>query len=143
MILGRIHYLRNIKRSFQMKRFSISIAVLMLAACQALSPTPSPEQMATANFGPKPDMDKILKARLSRTLVDPGSLTQFAVSDPIKCGKKCGMGTPVYGWCANYEYNAKNRMGGYSGLSQHDVMVFDGEVIYEDFLFTESFHCGG
>jgi hypothetical protein len=125
-----------------MKQFLIFLIVTLLAACQALSLTPSQEQMAAADFGPKPDMDKILKARLARTLVDPDSLTQFAVSEPIKCGRKCGMGIPVYGWCATYEYNAKNRMGGYSGLSQHHVMVFNEKVIFRDGFFTESFRCG-
>ena len=126
-----------------MKNVAVLFAVAALTACQALSPTPSDEQMASGDFGTTPEnIEEILKARLTRTLFDPGSLSQLAIlSGPEKCGKKCGMGTPVYGWCATYEYNAKNRMGGYTGLSQHQVMVFDGKVIFEDGLFTDNFHC--
>lgn len=120
-----------------MKKYAIIATAVFLVGCQAMSPNPSSEQMASADFGPKPEnLEKMLKARLARTLVDPGSLTQFAVSEPTKCGKKKGMGTPVYGWCATYEYNAKNRMGGYGGLSEHEVMIFNGKVIFDD-LFVE------
>lgn len=52
------------------------------------------------------------------------------------------MGTPVYGWCTTVEYNAKNRMGGYTGLKQHSYMLFNSQVIFDDGLFTENLRCG-
>lgn len=121
-----------------MKLVHCIIAFVLVGGCHALSPTPSPDQMAGADFGAEPhDLAEILREHLADTLIDPDSVKQFAVSEPTKCGKKRGMGTPVYGWCATYEYNAKNRMGGYSGKTSHDVMVFNGDIIFENGFFVE------
>lgn len=101
--------------------------------------------MAGADFGPKPEnVQEVITPHLRHVLFDPESVSLFAVtSAPEKCGKKCGMGTPVYGWCTSVEYNAKNRLGGYVGLAKHTYMVRNGKVIFADGLFTENLVCGG
>lgn len=115
-------------------------AVVALSGCQSMSPDPSAEQMAAGDFGQKPEnIEKILRRNFDRTLFDPASVTQFAVTEPVKCGKKKGLGTPVFGWCASYEYNAKNRLGGYVGLQGHTVMVLNDRIIFQDGVFVNGF----
>ena len=123
-----------------MKYLGAFIAVIVLSGCQSLSPDPSPAQMAAGDFGKKPaNIEQLLRRSFERNLYDPASVTQFVVSEPVKCGKKKGLGTPVFGWCSFYEYNAKNRLGGYVGLRGHTVMVLNERIIYQDGAFVDGF----
>jgi len=129
-----------VKGKKMMKYLGTLIAMIALSGCQSLSPDPSPAQMAAGDFGKKPaNIEQLLRRSFERNLYDPASVTQFVVSEPVKCGKKKGLGTPVFGWCSFYEYNAKNRLGGYVGLQGHTVMVLNERIIYQDGAFVNGF----
>jgi hypothetical protein len=113
------------------RRLPAVLASLLLVSCQALSPTPTPEQMASADYGPKPG-NELIRAYVETNAADPKSISQFSTSEPGKCGKKKGLGTPVYGWCLTYEYSTASD----SDKSSHNVMVFRDKVIFEDGFFV-------
>lgn len=118
-----------------MKKLSVVVAFL-LAGCAT---NVTSDLVAAADAGPMPNSQEFITQMLSRTLVDPDSVKALSVGEATKCGKRTASYQPVYGWCITYQYNAKNRMGGYTGLSSHEVMVRDGKAIWEDGVFTE-FH---
>lgn len=111
-----------------MKKQNLLLASLLaLTACAS---PPSPAQLADADYGPYPTNWKALvKERLESVLVDPGSAEyRFNYPAPIQGwqnvkGPAGGFSSEtIYGWKACFQYNAKNRMGGYGGYE--DVYVF-------------------
>jgi len=79
------------------------------------------------SYGDKPDYNTSklnLEKSLKQTLFDPYSIKDFSIKEiPKKCywkkNHKVGLiYNTIYGWCYEYELNAKNRMGGYTGLKK-------------------------
>lgn len=97
-----------------MKRLLL-LSAMALAGCAVTPATPD-------QAGPPPsDTEAILRAYLASTLVDPGSLSQFRI---LEGPTPCKLGSlKSAGWCVLYEYNAKNRLGGYAGVSVHSAII--------------------
>lgn len=94
------------------------IAALLLARC-----TPPPDVNA-GNAGPYPANYKDLMADyIKTTFFDPYSLRDVKLSKPFP--SRTGWGV---GWAVCLTLNAKNRMGGYTGLST-DYYEIDGSTV--------------
>lgn len=99
---------------------ALSSALLMACA----TPRPSVEEVSRADYGSRPTDEQVValvSQYMSDKLVDPYS-AQYACSPAHKAwitgssfhNVKFG-GRVTYGYVANCNINAKNRMGGYSG----------------------------
>ena len=131
-------YFLMVKGKKMMKYFVSLIAVIALSGCENLAPLSS-EQLASENFGKKPeDIEKILRPHFARTLFEPSSVLDLSVSEPEKCVKKKGIGQEIFGWCASYEYNAKNKVGVYVGMTKHTLMIVNDRIIYQDDRFVRT-----
>lgn len=100
----------------------VLLVVIALSAC-AVAPV-------VEKSGPMPeDAADIARQFLLDVLVDPGSLSQFKVIKPAEpCAVSGIFQATKYGWCITFEYNAKNRLGGYVGKKAETILIRDGQV---------------
>jgi hypothetical protein len=99
------------------------MAALGLAAC-ASAPTPE-------NAGPPPaNYREITKDYLRSYLVDPYSARDVQVAPP-RIGQVYREGTFQHatGWAVCYRANAKNRMGGYTGMKDAVLLIHENRVL--------------
>ena len=122
-----------------MKKMALILLIIttfipVLVGCA--SRPPSHQELANADYGPYPEnWQNLIKARLKLGLVDPESAQyRFPYGQPFK-GWKSVQGDrgefsskTIYGWHTCFEYNAKNRMGGYTGYKQTYVMINKGRI---------------
>lgn len=113
----------------------IGMCISGLAGCA--SRPPSQQELANADYGPYPEnWQSLVKARLKLGLVDPDSAQyRFLYAQPFK-GWQSVQGDhgefstkTIYGWHACFEYNAKNRMGGYAGYKQAYALINRGRIL--------------
>lgn len=108
-----------------------SLLSVLLAGCVH---RPTPEQMASADYGSYPDNYKeLIQQHFSKRLFDPYSAQYSDWRGPSSgyWSKPFG-GETLFGYRACVEVNAKNRMGGYTGSKQYFFMIRNGSIIYED-----------
>ena len=100
-----------------MKRIGTLAALLALGAC-AVKPD-------LAQIGPYPaDYKELIKGHIDRSFFDPYSMRNVAISYPNQ-----GHIFFKQGWIICLEANAKNRLGGYTGLKKQAYLVNNGQVI--------------
>jgi hypothetical protein len=80
------------------------------------------------------DYAKLIKAYIDENAVDPDSVKIYEITKPtifsstVKDGKG-GLVKEEF-WVCDVTWNAKNKMGGYSGKSTSTVMFRDGKLHY-------------
>jgi hypothetical protein len=99
-----------------MKRLIVAVAVLMLSGCTAGKQTNYNKTIL--NTPPANYKEKIVAEAKDR-LFDPYSVKSAAITQPTMQTIWRGVfGGAVDGWLVCVEYNAKNRMGGYTGIAR-------------------------
>lgn len=115
-------------------KLALILCAVTLCGC-AVKPIlnkPSDEQFAKADFGQEvsvEDFNQLAKERLNSNLIDPLSLIYYA---PLKLGKSYATDLAnniYYGYFGCYDYNSKNRMGGYAGRSRECLLVRDDVIL--------------
>lgn len=104
----------------------VMCAAALIAGCASV---PTAEDLARADFGPRPDnYEELIKAHFFTSLIDPTSpLYQFR--EPVKVWSGGALGRErEYGWTVCGQLNAKNRMGGYTGWVPFYVAIRHGQI---------------
>lgn len=107
------------------------IALAFLSGCMTITP-PTPEQLKKADYGwkmPLEEFNKLAQERLTNTLIDPNSLIFYGSAGLNEYWAADSSGTIFYGYIGCYDYNAKNRMGGYAGKSKQCLFLSNGYVL--------------
>ena len=95
-----------------MKTLIAISGILAIAGCMTVGPV---------EIGPYPtNYRNIVKAHIERSFFDPYSLRNVSIAGPLK--------GPL-GWIVCLEANAKNRMGGYTGLQRTSFVINSGKVV--------------
>lgn len=110
-----------------------SLAVVAVVALAGCSVAPTPAQLATADYGPRPDDPKAIFSDWAQdNLYDPHSVQDLEISlerGYWTPGMADGGGPTVFGWMLHASFNAKNRMGGYAGRQTVHILERDGHVV--------------
>lgn len=95
----------------------MSATMLILSAC-AVKPDPEAAGPYPSNY------KEILKRHIEESFYDPYSIRSVSISGPQ-------MGHLYFrqGWIVCLEANAKNRLGGYVGLSRDAYLINRGQVV--------------
>lgn len=117
----------------------IALAATLLAGCLATQ-LPA-ERVAAANYGPPPpaNYEALVRAKLSRSLLDPYSAVFEFTGPPRKSYTTSDyrISFPeTFGWAVCGTLNAKNRMGAYTGATPFLIM-FRGDIIV--FEYSDSY----
>jgi hypothetical protein len=86
-------------------------------------------QADTARYGQYPSNYKVIVMQwLNKRLIDPDSarIEWNGEPKPADLGQN---GEHLYGYVVNFNVNARNLFGGYTGKEKHAVLIRNGEVI--------------
>lgn len=100
------------------KKVGLLIVALSLCGCSA--PTPQEIGSYPANYR------ATIKAYMNQTYVDPPSIRDVSISSPVEARELF-----MSGWLVCVQANAKNRMGGYTGLTTTAYWINRGVVTDE------------
>ena len=106
--------------------------LLVIPACAGLQRGNDPKLLATADFGDYPEnLKEIVKAHLNKVLFDPYSVRDLTIKKPKQSWYRPSgfRQSVIYGYETRVSLNAKNRMGGYTGIQEHFVFVRNGQII--------------
>jgi hypothetical protein len=107
------------------KLIVLAAFVFGLAGCAT---APTAEDLANADYGVMPDnYAQIINGHLQRVLKDPYSAQIREIHGPRKTASPYLDGTK-YGYGVCYAINAKNSMGGYTGVRSHFFLINNGQV---------------
>jgi hypothetical protein len=82
--------------------------------------------------GPYPEnYRQISLQHLKKTLIDPYSVRDAEIAPPV-ARYSWVMTDPGPGWIVNWRGNGKNRMGGYTGITESRIFIRDGKALYSD-----------
>lgn len=111
-----------------LKALTIAVMPFFLFAC-ASNGAPRPEEARTAYFSEKPtkqETESKINRYLEQTLFDPYTAKVSCSQPTEKAWISYNMfQKPLYGYLVKCDINAKNRMGGYTGLTEY-WFVFNG-----------------
>jgi hypothetical protein len=105
-------------------RFLLPVMVLLLVGC-ATAATPQ-------SRGPYPDNYlELARDWIRTTLFDPYSVRDLTISEPQpgRAWRGILLGGPFDAWTTCMTFNAKNRMGGYTGLQTYVLWIVDGRIV--------------
>lgn len=111
----------------------VVVTICLLAGC-ATTRKIAKEELAKADYGSEvtpAQFDKLAKANLEPKLIDPLSLLYYGTALE-KLPKYWAVDSDDklhVGYVACYEYNSKNRMGGYGGKSKECAFVEKGKIV--------------
>ena len=109
-----------------MKKYAL-LLFSMLTAC-ATKDSAEIQRLA----GPYPDnYRQISLQHLKKTLIDPYSVRDAEIAAPM-ARYSWVMTDPSPGWVVNWRGNAKNRMAGYTGISESRIFIRNGKALYSD-----------
>lgn len=121
-----------------MKKLISVVSVICFLLAVGCARPPSPEEMASWNYGPYPEnYEEVVKAAMVRYLIDPYSAQYHFQGRPTQgwVSKPFGGGTE-HGWGGMVLINAKNRMGGYVGAKEFVYIIRDGQLkVFEESLY--------
>lgn len=107
----------------------LAVVVLLFAFGCGLIPKPTPEQLASADYGSFPaDYKQMTTEYISRMLLDPYSAVFSDWKGPIKAWEGNSMAA-TFGYRVCVSVNAKNRMGGFAGRKIHSVMINNDQIV--------------
>ena len=106
----------------------------ILAGCAAMI-APTSAERASADCGEYPDNYRgIVNNWIHRTFFDPYSIQDLSITTPekyfIQQPPLLGGGR-LFGYRVRVAANAKNRLGGYTGLQTTNVLIRNGKVVYQ------------
>lgn len=107
-------------------------ACLLLAGCA----TPPAAQTEALDYGPPPpaNYQQIIKDKWGAGFKDPDSAL-YKFGDPFKAYTRHapigGGGIDKVGWMVQFQVNAKNGFGGYTGYETHQVLFVNGIMTKE------------
>ena len=105
------------------------VALLLTASCVT---RPSPEQIASLDYGPAPEKyEETIKKYFDNVLIDPYS-AQYEFGSPQTYWLKLPPiegGQLLAGWFVRVSVNAKNRMGGYGGKMLYGFLIKNEQII--------------
>jgi len=120
------------------KTYRVAIVSLALGGCSAT---------ATPTTAPPANYRAAVVAAVKADFFDPYSIRDVSISAPLYVGGIFDGVTPIpkQAWIVCLKANAKNRMGGYTGI-KNSVFVFDGERVSDalsgpDFQGQADQHC--
>lgn len=109
-------------------RVLIAVSLFAFLGCAAAN-KPSPQQIATADYGTYPDNHRpLVEDYMKKLLFDPYSAVYDDWRGPSK-GYFYDMTGTYYGYRVCVDINSKNRMGGYVGSQPFYFMIKDGRVV--------------
>lgn len=114
----------------QMKPFSAKeyLADKKMELINKLPDPPSPAEVESASYGKLPsNYQKMIKDYLAFFLKDPYSAKYEFNHKPVKGyiqDLKLNRGRPTFGWLVNFNYNAKNSYGAYTGNEYTHFFVY-------------------
>jgi len=114
-----------------MRKIAVLGMAISLAACSTVTP-PNDQEFSKADFGQeisKIQFDKLALTNLKEQLVDPNSVMYLGSTPITKYWANDNQGGRHYGFFGCYDYNAKNRMGGYAGKKRHCLFVRNGRIV--------------
>jgi len=80
------------------------------------------------SYGPPPsNYRQMARDYLKRTLLDPYSVRDAEIAAPV-VKHSFHLIDPLPGWTICVRYNAKNRMGGYVGLTENVLLVRNNRI---------------
>jgi hypothetical protein len=103
---------------------ALALGTIFIASLNAQTPSTD-----TARYGPYPTNYKdIIMQWLNKQLIDPDSarIEWDGEPKPSDVGKD---NEAVSGYLVNFNVNARNRFGTYTGKQKHSVLIRNGEVI--------------
>ena len=139
----------------QVKPFSVKEyeANKKMELMNKLPPPPNTEEVQKAVYGKLPNnYQEMIKQYLAIFLKDPYSAKYDFKEKPVKGyiqDLSINKGRPTFGWLVNFNYNAKNSYGAYTGNEYTHFFVYkdlsDGNYYarptsksYHDYIFTET-----
>lgn len=111
---------------------ALLIAALLCASCATMTTSMKNAAQREDLWGPPPEnLDAIVQDAAARWFKDPESVQQVRAFKPRKESVYLPRfyGTPPqawFGWVIPFEANAKNSLGGYTGVTPHKVYWRDG-----------------
>ena len=131
-LAGDSHHWERVTKThlFKMKKFFIALLSITLSACATFTP-PTNSDMENADYGKEinPDAFNLLvSGYLEGEVIDPTSLLYYGSTKTAKHWAWDSAGQVHYGYLGCFQYNAKNRMGGYVGKTKHCAFIVDGDV---------------
>lgn len=86
---------------------------------------PSPEQIASADYGTYPEnYQEIIKNYYSKVLSDPYG--EYTYENPTRAWDS--LGGPIFGWAVCGTFNAKDRSGVHVGVRSFYVLIRDNKI---------------
>lgn len=109
----------------------VAAAAALVGACNQTTG----QSAATASEPAPANYRDQVTARVKRSFVDPYSIRDAAISRPFVQSAAFDGVTPIphSGWMVCIKANAKNRMGGYTGLTETGYMFKAGMIVDTDF----------
>lgn len=104
-------------------------AAALFGGCNTNPPTP--EQMASVNYGPKPDnYQQIVRDYLRNRLTDPtAAIIDFRAGPKQMYQKDTHVRDLQFGWAVCVMINDKNRRGAYDGFVPGVYYIRNGKVV--------------
>lgn len=99
------------------KKFGLLIVALSLCGCSLGPPNPQQIGRYPSNYR------ALIKAQMKETFYDPYSLRDVSISTPVQAHDLFSQG-----WLVCVQANAKNRMGGYVGLTTTGYWISRGVI---------------
>ena len=116
-----------------MKRMVLLVILMTAAVLEGCATMPTQQQLANCEKGSYPqNYQEIVQEYFGNILFDPYSAVyKFERAPEPGWGKKSALsGGGLYcGWMVIVGVNAKNRMGGYVGMTFYQLLIKDGRVI--------------
>ena len=106
-----------------------ALAIISFAACQ--SPSPTREELAALDYGPRPDhYEKIVRDYLQTRLVEPAfALVEFKAGPKPLYQRETVLRHWQYGWAVCVMINDKDRRGAYEGFQPMVLYIREGTVV--------------
>lgn len=115
-----------------MKRIFI-FSMLVFVGCFVSKPTA--DEIAKADYGSYPhNYKEIVNKWIFINFFDPHSVQDLVITEPKEDHHSQWLidgGGTIFGYSVWFRLRAKNRVGGYTGLSYYYLLIRNGEIVYQ------------
>lgn len=109
-----------------MRFLIVAFAAVSLSACTHIPSAQQTENLESYGAAPV-NVDQLVRTFYAANLVDPGSVQYQSISPAERYWlADWASGKPIFGWKTCVRFNARNRMGGYTGAST-EALFFRGQ----------------
>jgi hypothetical protein len=114
----------SLSKNSLVNMIALGLVLFSLSNCAV---RPSPEQIASADYGPYPEnYQEIIKNYYSKILFDLYS-PEYTYENPTRTWNSFG-GALIFGWAVCGTFDAKNRSSGYVGAKPFYVLIRDNKI---------------